>query len=310
MSLAFYTADDVQAAVSMKEAISAMKLAFSSLSNGDAIVPPRINMPIDEFNAHHLSMPSYLKGEKYFTIKLINVHNDNPAIGRDLINGVILVMNVKTGECLGLIDGKSVTALRTGAASGLATELLSNNNASKAVIFGNGAQAKSQIEAIRCVRNLDSIKVIGRSNKKVELFCAEFDDIVSMGDMNDLVDADIICTATSASKPLFESSHISKGTHINAVGAHGRTKRELPSELIQNSRVYVDSLISSQSEAGNLIIPIEHGDYKWNQIECEIGNLINSNIQGRANESDITIFNSVGSAIQDLVISAIIMEKN
>ena len=144
----------------------------------------------------------------------------------------------------------------------------------------------------------------------MELFCAGFDDVVSMGDMNDLPEADIICTATSASNPLFDSSHIAKGTHINAVGAHGRTKRELPSELIQNARVYVDSFISSQSEAGNLIIPIEHGDYEWNRIECEIGTLINSNTEGRANESDITIFNSVGSAIQDLVISTIVMEKN
>ena len=186
MSLPFYTADDVRAAVSMQEAINAMELAFSSISNGNAVVPQRINLPIDGFNAHHLSMPSYLKEGKYITIKLINVNRDNPSNGLDLINGVIVVMSAKNGECLALIDGQYVTALRTGAASGLATKLLSNANATRAVIFGNGQQAQTQIEAMRCVRNIQSIKIIGRNPSNVDSFCVELDDVVSPGDVNDL----------------------------------------------------------------------------------------------------------------------------
>ena len=219
-------------------------------------------------------------------------------------------MSAHNGECLALIDGQYVTALRTGAASGLATKLLSNANATRAVIFGNGQQAQTQIEAIRCVRDIQSIKIIGRNPSNVESFCADLDDTVSPGDINDLDNADIICTATSSPDPLFDYNQIPKGLHINAVGAHGPTKRELPTKLIQYSKVYVDSLSASHQEAGNLLIPINNNEYNWEKIEGEIGNLILSNISGRLNDNDITIFNSIGSAIQDLVISSLVMEAN
>ena len=124
MSLPFFSADDVRSAVSMQEAIDAMKIAFSSVNNKTAVAPLRINMPISDQNAHHLSMPAYINGGKYITIKLINVHKNNSSIGYDLINGVIVAMDAKTGIAVALIDGKSVTSLRTGAASGYATKVL------------------------------------------------------------------------------------------------------------------------------------------------------------------------------------------
>jgi len=310
MSLPFFSADDVKSAVSMQDAINAMEVAFSSVNNKTAEVPLRIQMPIAGHDAHHLSMPAYISGGKYITIKLINVHDRNPSMGHELINGIIVVMDAAIGSITALIDGNSVTSLRTGAASGYATKILANNNATTAVVFGNGVQAKTQIEAIRIAREIESIKVIGRDSKKVEIFCAEFDDVVSLGNIGDLKNADIICTATTSKEPLFEFNHISNGTHINAVGAHGSNKREVPTELIQNSKVFVDSLASSFKEAGNILIPIENGDYSWDKVQCEIGELFNLNSKGRSNESDITFFNSVGTAAQDLVISSLVMEKN
>ena len=235
---------------------------------------------------------------------------DSPSKGADLINGIIVVMDAETGSAIALIDGKSVTALRTGAASGYATKILANNDASTLVVFGNGVQAKAQIEAICQVRDIESVKVIGRDFTKVELFCNKFDARVSPGNLNDLKHADIVCTATTANEPLFKFNHISNGTHINAVGAHGSQKREVPAELIQRSKVFVDSLISSYKEAGNILIPIESGDYSWDKVQCEIGQLSNSKSKGRSKESDITFFNSVGTAVQDLVVSNLIMERN
>ena len=310
MSLPFFSADDVMSAVSMQEAIDAMEIAFSSVANKTAQVPLRIDMPIVDRHAHHLSMPAYINGGKYITIKLINVHSKNPSIGNDLINGVIVVMDAETGNASAIIDGKSVTSLRTGAASGYATKILSNKNSSNAVVFGNGVQAKTQIEAIRTVRNLQSIKVLGRNSEKINLFCSQFDDKVSLGSVSDLKNADIICTATRSKEPLFKFNNISNGAHVNAVGAHGLHKREVPTKLIQNSKVFVDSLVSSQKEAGNLLIPINKGDYSWNEVQGEIGELNNPSSHGRVNESDITFFNSVGTAVQDLIISNIVMEKN
>ena len=310
MSLPFFSADDVKSAVSMQEAIDLMEVAFSSVNNKTAETPLRVNMAITDQDAHHLSMPAYINGGKYLTVKLINVHTNNPSKGADLINGVIVVMDAETGSAVALIDGKSVTALRTGAASGYATKILANNDASTLVVFGNGVQAKAQIEAICQVRDIESVKVIGRDFTKVELFCNKFDARVSPGNLNDLKRADIVCTATTANEPLFKFNHISNGTHINAVGAHGSQKREVPAELIQRSKVFVDSLISSYKEAGNILIPIESGDYSWDKVQCEIGQLSNSKSRGRSKESDITFFNSVGTAVQDLVVSNLIMERN
>ena len=232
MSLPFFSADDVKSAVSMQEAIDLMEVAFSSVNNKTAETPLRVNMAVPDQDAHHLSMPAYINGGKYLTVKLINVHTNNPSKGADLINGIIVVMDAETGSAVALIDGKSVTALRTGAASGYATKILANNYASTLVVFGNGVQAKAQIEAICQVRDIESVKVIGRNFTKVELFCNKFDARVSPGNLNDLKRADIVCTATTANEPLFKFNHISNGTHINAVGAHGSQKREVPAELI------------------------------------------------------------------------------
>ena len=174
MNLPFYDEANVKASILMPDAIHAMRNAFLALSNGSAIVPNRINLPMEDQNALHLSMPAYIKGGAYNTIKLVDVHFDNPQKGLPLINGVILVMNAKKGDPLALIEGKSVTALRTGAGTGLATDLLARKNSKRAIIFGTGAQAKTQIDAIRSVRNLTSIIVIGKSEEKTIKFCNSF----------------------------------------------------------------------------------------------------------------------------------------
>ena len=294
----------------MSEAISAMREAFISLSNELAIVPNRINLPIKDQNALHLSMPAYIKGGKYIMIKLVNVHFDNPKNNLPLINGVILMMDAEKGDPLALIDGKSVTALRTGASSGLATALLSKKDSNLAVVFGTGVQAYTQIEAIRSVRDLEKVKVIGRDIDKAQKFCNQFDQSVEIGTKDCLIDADIICTATTSKTPLFEFGDLNPGVHINAVGAHQSKSRELPSELIQNGKVFIDQLSPSKHEAGDILIPIKEGIYSWDKIEGELGELVDCKIEGRKNDLEITIFNSIGNAIQDLAIGSIIIEKN
>lgn len=310
MNLPFYDEANVKASILMPDAIHAMRNAFIALSNGSAIVPNRINLPMEDQNALHLSMPAYIKGGAYNTIKLVDVHFDNPQKGLPLINGVILVMNAKKGDPLALIEGKSVTALRTGAGTGLATDLLARKNSKRAIIFGTGAQAKTQIDAIRSVRNLTSIIVIGKSEEKTIKFCNSFDSIIQPGEVSDLKNADIICTATTSKTPLFNFEDIKAGVHINAIGAHQADTRELDTSLIQKSKVYIDQLSSSQIEAGDLIIPINEGKYNWNNIEGELGELIDEKIAGRTSEDEITIFNSIGNAVQDLVIASMVFEKN
>tara|TARA_Y100000588_G_scaffold104840_1_gene114364 strand:+ start:710 stop:1594 length:885 start_codon:yes stop_codon:yes gene_type:complete len=293
----------------MAEAIEAMKTAFVALSDGSAIVPNRINLPIEDKNALHLSMPAYIKGGKFNTIKLVNIHFDNSRKGLPLINGVILVMDALEGSPLALIEGKSVTALRTGAGSGLATDLLASPKAKQAVILGAGVQARTQIEAIRCVRNLDSVKVLGRSEEKTAAFCEGFDSVVQPGNKLDLKTADIVCTATTGETPLFDLDDVKPGVHINAVGAHKPTTRELGTALIQRGKVFIDKLSSSKVEAGDILIPVSEGTYDWSQIKGELGDLVMGKIQGRSSTEDMTIFNSIGNAVQDLVIASMLMGK-
>ena len=152
--------------------------------------------------------------------------------------------------------------------------------------------------------------MIGRNIDKAQKFCNQFDSSVEIGTNDNLVDADIICTATTSENPLFNFNDVKSGVHINAVGAHQSQSRELPSELIKNGKVYIDQLSPSKHEAGDILIPIMEGLYSWDKIEGELGELIDGKIEGRKNESEITIFNSIGNAIQDLVIGSIIIEKN
>jgi len=293
----------------MGDAINAMSDAFRSLSDNTAIVPSRINLPIEDQNALHLSMPAYVKGGKYIMIKLVNVHYDNPRNDLPLINGIILLMDSTNGVPLAFMDGKSITALRTGASSGLATKILSNQNSRTAVVIGTGVQALSQIEAIQCVRDLNSIKVIGRDINKVEKFCSKLDSSIQPGNKSSLKEADIICTATTSKIPLFNYGDIKKGVHINAVGAHQSNTRELDTELIQKAKVYIDHLDPSKNEAGDILIPISEGAYKWEDIQGELGSLVEGKIKGRVDDTDITVFNSIGNAVQDLAIASLVIEK-
>ena len=146
--------------------------------------------------------------------------------------------------------------------------------------------------------------------QKTIKFCNSFDSIIPPGEMSDLKNADIICTATTSKTPLFNFEDIKAGVHINAIGAHQADTRELDTSLIQKSKVYIDQLSSSQIEAGDLIIPINEGKYNWNNVEGELGELIDEKIAGRTSEDEITIFNSIGNAVQDLVIASMVFEKN
>ena len=310
MSLPFFSAEDVLSSVSMKNAIEAMEDAFISLSDGAAIIPNRINISIPDKKAFHLSMPAYIMGGKYITVKLVNIHLNNPPLDLPLINGVIVVMDADRGDTLALIEGKSVTALRTGAASGLATKLLSKPDATTAVIFGSGVQAEYQIKAIQEVRELESIKVLARDQQRLIDFCDQFDNAVQPGEKSDLKQADIVCTATTSTVPLFGSNDVSQGVHINAVGAHGPDSREISANIIHTADVFVDHLPPSKEEAGNILIPINDGSYSWEQIKGELGSILSSGERNLNSLKKNTVFNSIGNAVQDLVIAAKVMESN
>ena len=295
----------------MEEAIRAMGTAFAQLSSGEAVVPPRLSLDIPDKNATSLVMPAYATGSPYYTVKIVSVNYSNPDKGLPLIHGVVQVFDAENGKHIANLDGASITAIRTGAASGLATDLLAKENANVCAVFGTGVQAASHIEAVLEVRPIEKIIVFSRSKLSAEKFCSTLANQVQceIGKKESLLEADIVCTTTPASSPLFETDKIKPGCHLNVVGSAQPSFREVPTALVARSKIIVDKREACEQEAGDLIIPAQEGSWSFEQVHGELGQVVSGDIIARESENEITLFKSVGNAIQDHAMAHLIMEK-
>ena len=299
--------------VTMNEAIVTMKTAFVQLSKKEANIPVRLSTDIPGKNATSLVMPAYLLDSPYYTVKVVSVNYSNPKKGLPLLNSSVQVFEASKGNIVATLDGESITAIRTGAVSGLATGILAKKDAKVGAIFGTGVQAKSQVEAILFVKNLEKILVFSRTKESAELFCNLIYDTfgikASTGNKDSLKEADVICTATPSKKPLFDHSDLNLGVHINAIGSFKPHMQEIPVETVINSKVIVDNRKACEVEAGDLIIPVEEKKWSFNLVHGELGQVILGEVSGRDSDDEITLFKSVGNAIQDLALANLIMKK-
>lgn len=307
----FLNRDQINDLISMEEAIRAMGTAFAQLSNGEAVVPPRLSLDIPDKNATSVVMPAYATGSPYYTVKIVSVNYSNPDKGLPLIHGVVQVFDAENGQHIANLDGASITAIRTGAASGLATDLLAKENANVCAVFGTGVQAASHIEAVLEVRPIEKIMVFSRSKPSAEKFCSTLANQVQceIGEKESLLEADIVCTTTPASSPLFETDKIKPGCHLNVVGSAQPSFREVPTGLVARSKIIVDKREACEQEAGDLIIPVQEGSWSFEQVHGELGQVVSGDIIARESENEITLFKSVGNAIQDHAMAHLIMEK-
>lgn len=299
--------------VTMKEAILTMKTAFVQLSKREANIPVRLSTDIPGKNATSLVMPAYLLDSPYYTVKVVSVNYSNPQEGLPLLHSSVQVFDASKGNIVATLDGESITAIRTGAVSGLATGILAKKDAKVGAIFGTGVQAKSQVEAILFVKNLEKILVFSRTKESAELFCNLIYDTfgikASTGNKDSLKEADVICTATPSKKPLFDHSDLNLGVHINAIGSFKPHMQEIGIETVINSKVIVDNREACEVEAGDLIIPVEEKKWSFNLVHGELGQVILGEVSGRDSDDEITLFKSVGNAIQDLALANLIMKK-
>ena len=307
----FLNRDQINDLISMEEAIRAMGTAFAQLSNGEAVVPPRLSLDIPDKNATSLVMPAYATGSPYYTVKIVSVNYSNPDKGLPLIHGIVQVFDAENGKHIANLDGASITAIRTGAASGLATDLLAKENANVCAVFGTGVQAASHIEAVLEVRPIEKIMVFSRSKPSAEKFCSTLANQVQceIGKKESLLEADIVCTTTPASSPLFETDKIKPGCHLNVVGSAQPSFREVPTGLVARSKIIVDNREACEQEAGDLIIPVQEGSWSFEHLHGELGQVVSGDIIARESENEITLFKSVGNAIQDHAMAHLIMEK-
>jgi alanine dehydrogenase len=313
---------DIEHLLTMPAAINAVEEAFRRLAAGQVVMPQRAATLIAPHNGLHLSMPAFVAGvegvapesaadDGVLTLKVVTVYGDNPMrYGMPTIQGLLLLHDARTGAALALMDAEHLTAVRTGAAAGVATHLLARADAATVTIFGAGAQAGPQLAAICAVRPIRQAYVVTRTGNRDADFCAamraELDiEVTPMRDVRAAVEAaDLICTATNSSTPLFRGEWLHPGTHINAIGAYTRSLRELDAVAVQRAYVVVDHLPAAQAEAGDILIAQAEGAIGPDHVAGTLGQLLVGEIAGRTSPEQITLFKSVGLAMQDAVTAA------
>jgi len=305
---------DVRQALPMRQAIEAMKRAFAQLSTGQANVPLRVALDVPRHNGVTLFMPGYLSADDQMAVKIVSVFNDNPSQGLPLIHALVIVVDATTGSPAAVMDGTYLTALRTGAASGAATDLLARPDAHTAAIFGAGAQGRTQLEAVCAVRPIHQAWVYDVAPRQAAAYAEEMSQRLSLPvrvaetPAQAVRQADVICTATTATSPVFADADVPPGTHVNAVGAYTPHMQEVPPETVLRARVVIDHRESSLAEAGDLLIPIEQGLMTEDHIYAELGEIAAGSKPGRASPDEITLFKSVGVAVQDVAAAGAVLE--
>lgn len=300
------SAADVRRALPMAEAIEAMRDAFGQLSGGQVTLPPRQHIDASSEHGTALVMACHSAVQKRFTLKFITLFNQNRLKGLPLIHALVILTDGATGEHLAVMDGASLTALRTGAASGLATDLLARPDAAVAAVFGAGMQARTQLQAVCCVRRIRRVFVYDADRAAAERFASDMTRQqgvpVERADSpaQALSAADVVCTATTSPTPVFEDRELKPGTHINAVGVFQPGKAEIPSATVCRARVVVDHRASALEEAGDLLGPLRQGLIQEAHFGTELGDVVLGLSPGRRTAEEITFFKSVGVAIQDL----------
>src|SRR5215204_236105 len=302
-------ADEVRQALPMDQAIEAMQEAFAALSNGTAVVPLRTHLPISNHSALSLFMPVYMQTDttEALAVKVVSLFPNNPLRQLAYIQAAVLVLESDTGRAIALLEGSTLTAIRTGAGSGAAIDLLARKASKVVAIFGAGPQGRTQLEAACTARKIETAFIYSLSSEKAQALADEMADWknipkdirVASTPQEAIEDADIICTATTSSEALFDDKDVKSGTHISAIGAYTPTMQELPVETVARARIVVDSYATVMDEAGDIIKAINAGLIKESDIHAELGEIVLGKKTGRQSEDEITFFKSVGNAVQD-----------
>lgn len=314
-TLRFLSAADVRRALPMTQAIAVMKAAFRELSEHRAIVPLRTHVPMPEHQGDVLVMPAYSPDTARFGLKVITLFENNPALNLPFIQAMVMVFDTATGSPVAIMEGTSLTAIRSGAASGAATDLLARADACNVAVFGAGIQARTQLEAVCAVRSIRQASVFDQDPARTAAFAREASAELGITVMPAassaaaLDGADVICTATTSATPVFADSEVGIGAHINAIGSYKPHMREIPPETVARSRVVVDQMEAAWEEAGDLILALQAGLIAADHVHAELGEIVAGIRPGRTHPETVTFFKSVGIAIQDLAAASCVLAK-
>ena len=318
MEIRILSAADIRRSLTARDAVGAMRIAFGELSGGTATVPVRGHL--ETTRGLMLVMPAVLGNHGALGTKVVSVFPDNPSRGAPMVQGAVLILDAETGRARALLDGASLTELRTAAGSALATELLAPRDADVLAVFGAGAQGRSHVELLARTRRLREVRIVSRSGTSADRLVARLSEAADTLTPEDgpgpppilravrnpaeaLDGAGVVVTATSSTRPVFDARDLKPGTHVNAVGSYRPDMQELDADLVRRARVVVDQREAAWAEAGDLVVPLKAGLIDRGVVDAELGEIVNGEAPGGRRGRDLTVFKSVGNAAQDIAIA-------
>ncbi len=307
--------EDVAKLLPIGEAIEIVSAAMVEVAEGNTTLPLRSIIPVGDGNFMGM-MPGVMQEPACYGIKLVSLFPNNPKFGFSSHQGAMVMFEAKHGAVIAMMNSDLLTAIRTSAASGVATRSLAREDSTKLTIIGTGEEAQHHLDAMIEVRPISNVVIAGRSLENAERLAEKsrqkYGQIIfstTTGIKQAVSDTDIICTVTAADEPLLFGEWIKPGTHLNVVGSSIPSKREIDTELVVRSKLFVDYRVSTMAQAGEVILAIEEKKITANHILAEIGEVIAGSAPGRQSNEDITLYRSLGVAAQDLATAYYVVEQ-
>ena len=305
--------EDVSASADLSSVIDAVEAAFSAYATGDVQMPAKSYIDLPQHNGDFRSMPAYIDrtdedGWEAAGVKWVNSHPDNPA-DHDVptVMGTMIYSDPETALPLAILDGTTLTRLRTGAAAAVATRHLAREDATSLGLVGAGVQSYTQLEAIAEVRAIDTVVVADRDSEAIEAFHERFGEAydVSEGTIAEATACDVVSTTTPVRDPIVDS--VADGTHVNAMGADAEGKHEIADAVLQHATLVIDDHAQC-THSGEINVPWANGLLSDADIHAELGDIVAGTARGRQSDDEVTLFDSTGLAIQDVAASHVVYE--
>lgn len=305
----------VQSLIDIDELILTLEKAHVQYSMGNAVMPVRLVVPLPQIQGRITSMPGFLNEDKALGMKVVTYFQENPERNLPAILGTIMLFSAETGRLIAVMDGSCVTAIRTACASAMATKVLANAETPVLGILGAGVQARAHIQALTHARKIQRIKIYSPSGASAVAIKKDLEPALKIaievaGSAEDAVrDSDLLVTGSTSREPIINCAWLKTGVHINAVGSHRPDDREIDGATVARAKVVVDSREAIMAECGDILLAVKEKSISENHIHGEIGEILAGTKSGRSSAGEITLYKSVGIAIQDVATASLIYRK-
>jgi alanine dehydrogenase len=313
MDVLWLDQSDVRSVIDMPLTLSAVENGFREHGLKKVQMPPKSYLYFEKHNGDLRTMPSFMEEKDIAGVKIVNVHPDNREKGLPTVMAVIVLNSTETGAPLAIMDGTHVTDMRTGAAGGVAAKYLARKDSHIVGMVGTGGQARTQLLALSEVMDIEEVKISCRNAAHCDSFEKDMQKVVSCDftrkeSIKNVCDCDVLVTTTPVREPVVKADWVHEGTHINAIGADAVGKQELESSIMKKARIIVDDIVQA-SHSGEVNVPLSQGIISESDFHAELGEVVAGVKKGRLSDDDITIFDSTGLAVQDLVTANMVYTK-